>query len=151
MKVSEFLTEEMVIPELRARTKQEVLDEFSVFLGEQGQIPEPVALSDILAARESLGSTGIGEGVAIPHGKMGGLTRMIIAFGRSGKGIDFDSLDGQPAKLFFLLVAPEDAPGEHLKALALISRLMKNAKLRESILKARDAKEIKVLITREEG
>ncbi len=76
---------------------------------------------------------------------------MIIAFGRSGKGIDFDSLDGQPAKLFFLLVAPEDAPGEHLKALALISRLMKNAKLRDAILKARDAKEIKVLITREEG
>ena len=151
MKVSEFLTEEMVIPELRARTKQAVLDEFSVFLGDTGQIPEPVSLYNILAAREALGSTGIGEGIAIPHGKMGGLTRMIIAFGRSGKGIDFDSLDGQPAKLFFLLVAPEDAPGEHLKALALISRLMKNAKLREALLKARDAKEIRVLIAREEG
>ena len=86
MKVSEFLTEEMVIPELRARTKQEVLDEFSAFLGEKGQIPEPAVLCNILAAREALGSTGIGDGVAIPHGKMGGLTRMIIAFGRSRQG-----------------------------------------------------------------
>jgi PTS system nitrogen regulatory IIA component len=151
LKVSEFLTEEMVIPELRSRTKQAVLDEFSVFLGEKGEIPEPDALYNILAAREALGSTGIGDGIAIPHGKMGGLARMIIAFGRSAGGVDFDSLDGQPARLFFLLVAPEDAPGEHLKALALISRLMKNAKLREALLKARDAKEIRVLITREEG
>ncbi len=151
MKVSEFLTEEMVIPELKARTKEAVLDELSAFLQEMGKIPQSRALSEILAAREAQGSTGIGGGIAIPHGKLGGLTQMIIAFGRSGQGIDFDSLDGQPARLFFLLVAPEDAPGEHLKALARVSRIMKNGKLREALLRARDAKEMKSLIAKEEA
>ncbi len=151
MKVSEFLTEEMIIPELKARTKEAALEEFSAFLQDKGRIPRSRALADILSAREALGSTGIGGGIAIPHGKMGGLSQMIIAFGRSGQGIDFDSLDGQPARLFFLLVAPEDAPGEHLKALARVSRLMKNGRLRDSLLKAGDAKEIKALIAREEG
>ena len=151
MKVSEFLTEDMIIPELKARTKEAVLEEFSAFLQDRGKIPRSRILADILSAREALGSTGIGGGIAIPHGKMAGLPQMIIAFGRSGQGIDFDSLDGQPARLFFLLVAPEDAPGEHLKALARVSRLMKNGKLRDSLSKARDAKEIKALIAREEG
>ncbi len=151
MKVSEFLTEDMVIPELKARTKEAVLEEFSAMLQDRGKIPDSRALSDILAAREALGSTGIGGGIAIPHGKLKGIPRMIIAFGRSGQGIDFDSLDGQPARLFFLLVAPEDAPGEHLKARAMVSRLMKNGKLKDALSRARDAKEINALIAKEEG
>ncbi len=151
MKVSEFLTEEMIIPEMKARTKEAVLEEFSVFLEDRGRIQKSRALADILSAREALGSTGIGGGIAIPHGKMRGLSQMIIAFGRSGQGIDFDSLDGQPARLFFLLVAPDDAPGEHLKALARVSRLMKNGKLKDALSKAKDAKEIKALIAKEEG
>lgn len=150
MKISELVGEELIIDELKSRTKLEVLDEFSSLLYENQKIGDREGLARVLAARESLGSTGIGDGVAIPHGKIKGLKGLVLAFGRSTRGIDFDSLDGQPARLFFLLVAPEDAPGEHLRALARISRLMKNGHLRESLLKAQDKKEMKRILSREE-
>lgn len=150
MKISELVGEELIIDELKSRTKLEVLDEFSSLLYENEKIGDREGLARVLAARESLGSTGIGDGVAIPHGKIKGLKGLVMAFGRSTRGIDFDSLDGQPARLFFLLVAPEDAPGEHLRALARISRLMKNGHLRESLLKAQDKKEMKRILSREE-
>ncbi|MGA2191834.1 MAG: PTS sugar transporter subunit IIA [Nitrospirota bacterium] len=150
MKISELVDEESIIEELNAVNKQEVLDEFSELLKRNGKIPDGDALARVLSAREALGSTGIGDGVAIPHGKLPGLKGLAMAFGRSRRGINFDSLDGQPAKLFFLLVAPEDAPGEHLKALARISRLMKNGHFRDQLVKAEDKAEIKRLITKEE-
>jgi PTS system nitrogen regulatory IIA component len=150
LKISELVGEELIIDELKSRTKLEVLDEFSSLLYDNDKVEDKEGLARVLAARESLGSTGIGEGVAIPHGKIKGLKGIVLAFGRSTRGIDFDSLDGQPARLFFLLVAPEDAPGEHLKALARISRLMKNGHLRESLLRAQDKKEIRLLLSREE-
>lgn len=150
MKISDLVGEELIVAELKSKTKPEVLDELSGLLRDNEKIADKDMLARVLAARESLGSTGIGDGVAIPHGKIKGLKGLVVAFGRSSRGIDFDSLDGQPAHLFFLLVAPEDAPGEHLKALARISRLMKNGHLRESLLRAQDRKEIRGILSREE-
>jgi nitrogen PTS system EIIA component len=150
LKISDVMGEELIIDELSGRSKQDVLREFSDLLAENGKVGDKDELLRILAAREALGSTGIGDGVAIPHGKVKGMKGLVLAFGRSKRGVEFDSLDGQPAHLFFLLVAPEDAPGEHLKALARISRLMKNGGFREALLRAADKKEIKRIIAQEE-
>lgn len=150
LKISDSMGDELIIDELNARNKADVLREFSDLLAANGAVGDKDELVRILSAREALGSTGIGEGVAIPHGKIKGMKGLVLAFGRSTKGVEFDSLDGQPAHLFFLLLAPEDAPGEHLKALARISRLMKNGGFREALMRASDKKEIKRIIAQEE-
>ncbi|HEX9860214.1 MAG TPA: PTS sugar transporter subunit IIA [Nitrospirota bacterium] len=152
MKISDLIVDGLVIEDLAGGSKLEVLREFARLLYDSGKVPDKEGLTQVLVARESLGSTGIGDGVAIPHGKLKGLKEMVLAFGRSRAGVDFDSLDGEPAHLFFMLVAPEDAPGDHLKALARISRLMKNREVRESLMKAADAKDLRrVLVQGEEG
>ena len=97
---------------------------------------------EILLERESLGSTGIGEGVAIPHGKSKEVKKILASFGRSLPGMDFQSLDGKPTHLFFLLVAPENSAGMHLKALAQISRLMKDQTFRKRLMEANIGEEI---------
>jgi PTS system nitrogen regulatory IIA component len=142
-----MLADDLIIDEIKGATKLEVLQEFSDLLYENKVVGDRDGLTRVLMARESLGSTGIGDGVAIPHGKLKGLGGLVLAFGRSTRGVDFDSLDGRLAHLFFLLIAPEDAPGEHLKALARISRLMKNGDLRESLMRAAGKKEIKSVIS----
>lgn len=152
MKISDMIVEGLVIDDLAGGSKLDVLREFARLLYDNGKVPDKEGLTQVLVARESLGSTGIGDGVAIPHGKLKGLGEMVMAFGRSKRGVDYDSLDGEPAHLFFMLVAPEDAPGDHLKALARISRLMKNRGVRDSLMKASDAKEIRRVIAQgEEG
>ena len=150
MKITDMLGDDLIINELKGSTKIEVLQEFSSLLSENNMVDDREGLTRILVARESLGSTGIGDGIAIPHGKIKGLDRLVLAFGRSTKGVDFDSLDGGPAHLFFVLVAPEDAPGEHLRALARISRMLKNADIRTSLMKAADRDDIKRVLSREE-
>src|SRR2546427_312959 len=99
-------------------------------------------LVQALEDREKLNSTALGEGVAIPHGKLPGLRRVIAAFGRSPGGVDFSSLDGKPTHLFFLLVAPEDSAGAHLKALARISRLLKDESFRQRLMRATTAADL---------
>ena len=91
----------------------------------------------VLLERERLGSTGIGDGIAIPHGKLSGLEEMVVSFGRSREGIAFEAMDGKPVHLFFLLMAPENSAGQHLKALAKISRMLKDANFRKSLLEAK--------------
>jgi len=150
LKITDMLGDDLIINELKGSTKIEVLQEFSSLLSENNMVDDREGLTRILVARESLGSTGIGDGIAIPHGKIKGLDRLVLAFGRSTKGVDFDSLDGGPAHLFFVLVAPEDAPGEHLRALARISRMLKNADIRTSLMKAADRDDIKRVLSREE-
>ena len=105
----------------------------------------------MLAERERLGSTAIGDGIAIPHGKLSGVNSIIGVFGRHQRGVDFDSLDGGPTYLFFLLVAPEDSASLHLKALARVSRLMKDPAFRERLSNAPDAAEIFRLIKEEDA
>ncbi len=108
-------------------------------------------LQEVLVEREKLGSTGIGDGVAIPHGKVPGLPSLVASFGRSKAGVDFKAIDGKPSFLFFALFAPENSAGAHLKALARISRIFKSPAFRESILKAADAAEIYRLIEAEDS
>ena len=100
---------------------------------------EAERLLQVLVERENLQSTGIGDGVAIPHGKLPGLSRLLAGFARSPRGVDFESIDGQPTYLFFVLVAPESSTGAHLKALARISRVFKDPEFRRRLLAAPDA------------
>ena len=107
-------------------------------------------LVQILLEREALGSTGIGQGVAIPHGKAGSVSRVVGAVGISRAGMDFDALDGEPVHIFFLLVAPEDSAGPHLKALARISRLLKEKHFRDSLIAAKDERTLMRAIREED-
>ena len=149
MKIAEFLREDLILPDLTATDKPGVLRELCVALGRVHGL-DPGRLTEVLLEREKLGSTGVGEGVAIPHGKLPGLNGVIGAFGRHVAGVDFDSLDGSPTHLFFLLVAPEDSVGQHLKALARVSRLLKDRAFREKLIGAADRAELFRLIREED-
>jgi PTS system nitrogen regulatory IIA component len=146
MKISDFLNPELILPELAARTKEEVLMELADRIARNFSGVSAEKLLRILKEREKLGSTGIGDGFAIPHGKSKSINQMIISFGRSQGGIPFDSLDGKPAHYFFVLIAPENSAGEHLKALAKISRFLKNSLFKENLAKAASRAELQKLI-----
>jgi PTS system nitrogen regulatory IIA component len=142
MKILDILDKRLILPEIASKTKEGVLRELVHVLGRvEGQINEE-RMTEILLERESLGSTGIGEGVAIPHGKSKEVKKILASFGRSLPGMDFQSLDGKPTHLFFLLIAPENSAGMHLKALAEISRLMKNQAFRKRLMDAPSGEEI---------
>lgn len=133
MKILDILAPEAIIPALQATTKAATLQELAALLATLHPEVDGARLVQVLLDREALGSTAIGEGIAIPHGKLPGVTNVVAAFGRSANGIDFDSLDGNPTRLFFLLVAPEDSAGIHLKALARVSRLLKDKGFRDRL------------------
>jgi nitrogen PTS system EIIA component len=122
--------------------KLDIIDEMASTVARHHPEIEHGKLVHALEDRERLNSTALGEGVAIPHGKLPGLKRVVAAFGRSIGGVDFQSLDGKPTHLFFLLVAPEDSAGAHLKALARISRLLKDAAFRARLMEAADAHQL---------
>jgi PTS system nitrogen regulatory IIA component len=151
VKIAEFLKPESIISELSATTKAAVLTELSASLSKALPAVNPQRLSQVLEEREKVASTGIGEGVAIPHGKLPGITTLSASFGVSRNGIEFDAIDRKPTHLFFALVAPENSAGLHLKALARISRLFKNPTFRASILAAQSAGEIYALIAQEDA
>jgi PTS system nitrogen regulatory IIA component len=149
MKIVEFLRPDCVI-DLTGKTGQAVLSELCRPLA-QSQKVDGQKLLETLLEREKLGSTGIGDGVAIPHGKVPGLPALLASFGRATSGVDFRAIDGRPTNLFFALFAPENSAGAHLKALARISRIFKNPGFRDAILKAADAAEVYRLIETEDG
>ncbi|NPV03246.1 MAG: PTS transporter subunit EIIA [Syntrophaceae bacterium] len=142
MQITGMLKKEYIIEELKATSKRAVLAELSEVLRRDTEGLPPGAMVDVLLEREKLGSTGIGDGIAIPHGKLKNLDRLMISFGRSRQGIDFDAIDGKPVHLFFLLMAPESSTGQHLKALAKISRLLKDPEFRNDLMTAAGAEEI---------
>jgi PTS system nitrogen regulatory IIA component len=150
MRITDYMTEADILPDLQASTREGVLQEMVRHLSDEGKISDPSGLVQILLEREALGSTGIGYGVAIPHGRLPGLKEILLVFGRSGEGIEFDAQDGKPVKLFFLLIAPEDSAGLHLKALARISRILKNPECRSSLMNARDREGIYKVIRGED-
>lgn len=150
MKILDILPKEAIVPELKARTKKEVLEELSKALVQAKDDLNRDALVEVLLDRERLGSTGIGDGVAIPHGKLRNIDQLLISFGKSTQGVDFDSMDGKPAHLFFLLVAPENSAGIHLRALAKISRLLRNGDLRQKLYMANSRDEICSIISYED-
>jgi PTS system nitrogen regulatory IIA component len=142
MRLTDLLDQELILTELDGQNKRDVLNEFAALLYEHKKIRDQNEFLEVILAREALGSTGIGEGIAIPHGKLKSLNHLVLCFGISRKGIDFDAMDGEPVHIFFVLIAPEDSPGDHLKALARISRVLKNSSFRERLIKSRTQEEI---------
>lgn len=151
MKVAEFLREDLVLGDLAAVERMGALAEMCAGLSRVYPELAPARLVEVLQEREKLGSTGIGEGVAIPHGKLAGVPGLVAAFARSRPGIDFAAIDGKPTHLFFVLFAAENSAGIHLKALARISRLMRGPELRKKILDAADPAAIYRLFVEEDA
>lgn len=151
MKIRDIVSSEAILDDLRAETKEGVLRELSEVIAKIVPKLSADSLTSILMERESLGSTGIGDGVAIPHGKVAGIERLVAAFGRSRGGVQFHSLDGKPAYLFFLILAPEYSAGMHLKALARISRLLKDERFRRSLVEAADADDLRRIFREEDA
>jgi len=151
MKIMEILVKDAVILDLESDSKSDVLAEMARALAKSVPGLDAERLLGVLVEREGLQSTGIGEGVAIPHGKMAGLDSLVASFARSRKGLDFDSIDGQPTQLFFLLVVPEHSGGQHLKALARISRFFRDPTFRSRLTDAEDLDEIYAAIHEEDA
>ncbi len=149
MKILDVLLKEAILPDLNANDKKGVLEELVTPVARIADINHDY-LVKVLMERERLGSTGIGEGIGIPHGKVKGLESLVLGFGLSKKGVDFDSMDGQPAHIFFLLLTPENSTGLHLKLLARISRILKNEPFKQRLLHATNRDEIYSIIEEEE-
>ena len=152
MKIMDFLSKKAVVPDLKSAKKEDILRELVDALVTAGEIEKRHRnkLIEALMAREALGSTAIGQGVGIPHAKSDCVKRLIAAFGLSKKGVNFDSLDGESVYIFFLLLAPVDSAGPHLKALARVSRLLKDKYFRDSLRLCQDEKSIIRIITQED-
>lgn len=152
MKITDFLREKAISVDLQAKDKEGVIREMVQLLVKAGEIKpaDEERIVPVLLAREALGSTGIGQGVGIPHGKSNVVRQLVGAFGVSRRGVNFDSLDGEMAQIFFLLLAPEDSAGPHLKALARISRLLKDRYFRDSLKEAKDEKQVVKIIQQED-
>ncbi len=152
MKIIDFLSKKAILTDIKSAKKEEVIKELVDALISAGEIEKRYRnkLIEALMTRESLGSTAIGQGIAIPHAKSDCVDKLIAAFGLSRKGVDFDSLDGELAYIFFLLVAPQDSAGPHLKALARISRLLKDKYFRDSLRACTDDKSIVKIIAGED-
>ncbi len=130
-----YFSRERFIPDLRARSKDGVLTELSRVLAQDGDIRDPGLLIEMIRRRESLGSTGVGKGVAIPHGRSTAAMQTKVVFARSTRGIDFDAMDGDPCQLFFLIVAPyEDQRQEYLPLLGKIVETVANDATREKLI-----------------
>lgn len=142
MNIRDMVKREFIITDLKATGKRDVLEELvQVFKDLNGGM-DPDTMVRVLLEREKLGSTGIGDGIAIPHGKLAGIEQILIGFGRSRTGVDFNSLDGLPVNLFFLLMAPDSSSAQYLKALAKISRMLKDPDMRRDLLEAESAEEL---------
>jgi len=151
MKIDEILKKESVIANLVGKNKLEVIKEMTTQLKQNNIIKDEQALFETLMEREKLGSTGIGENVAIPHGKSDELTQISTIFARSLEGVDFESLDQKPVHFVCMVIAPAHSTGQHLKALARIARLFKNQTLREGILEAKDSSGIYSILLDEDS
>lgn len=150
MKITDFLNAQNVIPTLASREKNAVLREVADGLASAHPPLDKNRVLQVLLDRERISTTAIGEGVAIPHGKLPGVDHVIGVFARSAEGIDFASLDGAPTHLFFVLIAPENAAADHLKALARISRLLKDEVFRRRLMEAKTRQEIFQTIAEED-
>lgn len=150
MKILDVLEKDYIIPELKSEDKRGVLEEMVDDLVSKTKELDKDTVLEVLLEREKLGSTGIGFGVAIPHGKLKDLNHLILSFGRSPKGIDFQSLDNKPSHLFFLILAPENSTTAHLKILARLSRLLKNPSFRKKLLEANSKEDIYKVIAEED-
>jgi PTS system nitrogen regulatory IIA component len=150
VRITDFLTAQAVIPRLAATEKSAVLREMAQGLAAQRESLNADQVLQVLWERERISTTAIGEGVAIPHGKLAGIERVLGVFARSPEGVDFAALDGGPTHLFFVLLAPENAAADHLKALARISRLLKDAAFRSRLMEGQTREDIFKIIAEED-
>ena len=151
MKIMDILVRDAVILNLGVRSKRDVLAEMADALAKVEPQIESDRLLEVLEEREALQSTGIGEGVAIPHGKLAGLDRLVASFARSTEGVDFDSIDGQLTHHFFLLVVPDHSGGQYLKALARISRFFRDPAFRQMLSDAESLEDVVRIIEEEDA
>ena len=150
MKIMDYLNEEWVIPDLQGTDKASVLKELSSVLVNPCRVTSVEELLQVLLDREKLGSTGIGEGIAIPHGRLKKLKTFFISFGRSLKGVDFDSIDRKPSQLFFLVMAPENSAVDNLKILSRIVTLLKEPSFKKRLTETPSQKELFRIISEED-
>lgn len=149
MKILDVLSKEAICVDLKAKDKKGVLDELTAPVAQlTGATQEE--LVKILLERERLGSTGIGGGIGIPHGKLKNIEALVLGFGLSRRGVDFESMDGRPTHIFFLLLTPESSAGLHLKLLARISRLLKNDEFKAQLMQAATPDEVMEIIQKKD-
>jgi PTS system nitrogen regulatory IIA component len=150
MKILDVLPKDAILVDLKAQDKKGILEELVEPISRLKEVNRE-ELVRVLMERERLGSTGIGSGIGIPHGKLKDLDGLVLGFGLSRKGVDFESMDNRPTHIFFLLVTPENSTGLHLKLLARISKILKHDPFRERLLKAVDREEIYAIIKEEDA
>lgn len=150
MRLTDILSPDLVVPELRGNSKDEVLRELAEKIAAVHPQISVESLVAVLWEREHGGTTAIGDGIAIPHGRLPGVQQIIAAFGRHREGVDFQSIDWKPTHLIFLLVLPEESVGLHLKALARVSRLLKDPNVRQRLLSAGSALELYEIIRQQD-
>ena len=146
MEISDLLAPEAVVPALKAQSKKQLLQELAERAAQLTGLPER-RIFDTLIERERLGTTGMGQGIAIPHGRLAGLPKIVGLFARLESAIDYDAVDEQPVDLVFLLLAPEGAGADHLKALARVSRLLRNQQTCEKLRAATKPEVLFALLT----
>jgi PTS system nitrogen regulatory IIA component len=149
MRILDVINKEIINVDLKAKDKKGVLDELTAPIAELVGTPRS-ELVKVLLDRERLGSTGIGGGIGIPHGKFKTLESLILGFGLSRKGIDFESMDGRPTHIFFLLLTPENSAGLHLKLLARISRMLKSDDFKERLMRAEHPEDVLAIVKEED-
>jgi PTS system nitrogen regulatory IIA component len=141
MKILDNLKKEAILDDLKSQDKKGIIEELVTPIARITSINQEDIVR-VLLERERLGSTGIGNGIGIPHGKLKDIDSLILGFGLSRKGVDFESMDGQPTHIFFLLISPENSAGLHLKLLAQISKILKVESFREKLIQASNTNEI---------
>lgn len=149
MKILDVLSHEAICADLKAQDKKGILEELAATVAENTGVDRD-ELVRVLMERERLGSTGIGGGIGIPHGKLKALQMLVLGFGLSRTGVNFESMDGKPTHIFFLLLTPENSTGLHLKVLARISRILKNDPFKEKLMAAASTEEIYAAIQEED-
>jgi PTS system nitrogen regulatory IIA component len=150
MKIMDFLCPEAITIDLKAQDKKSAITELVEMLHKSKKVKKTSEVIETILEREKLGSTGIGQGVAIPHGKTDTVPGQIAALGISQRGVEFNSLDGEPVYLLFVLVGPVEVAGQHLKALSRISRLFKDKFFRQALREAKSVEEVIKIIEHED-
>lgn len=150
MKLLDILSKEDIVLDIKAKDKKSAIKEMIKVLVSSGKIKNPDSVFQAVYEREKIGSTGIGQNVAIPHGKVPDAKKIVGALGISRKGVEFQSLDGEPVNIIFLLLGPEDVSGEHLKALARVARLFKDKFFREALKQADSVEKVIEIIKKED-
>ena len=151
MKLVDIIHPELISVDLKSRGKVDVLAEFGALMASHNKIVDEKTITRTLVERERLATTGVGDGVAIPHGKVEGLKEILAAVGISRTGVQFDAVDGEPVHIFVALLAPLSSSGDHLRALARISRLLKEPDIRNRLIDAETAQELYEVIREEDG